>query len=109
MIDVVKCFNIFYVVEIFSELFKFVDVVVICIFNKFYVDLFIEVLNYGVYVLCEKLMVMMMEECDRMIEVVNKNYKLLIVVYYYCYIDVVIIVKKVIEVGVVGKLLVVCV
>ncbi|WP_256089996.1 Gfo/Idh/MocA family oxidoreductase, partial [Staphylococcus aureus] len=47
-----------------SELFKLVDAVVICPPNKFHADLYIEALNHGVHVLCEKPMALTTEDKD---------------------------------------------
>lgn len=61
VIEVVNEYNIFYVFVDYKDMFKEVDVVCICILNKFYVEFVVEVLKVGVYVLCEKLMVMFKE------------------------------------------------
>lgn len=102
-IDVAKRFNISHTVRTPSELLRLVDVVVIYIPNKLHADFSIEALSHGVHVLCEEPMAIMMEECDRTIEAVNKNYKLLIVMYHYRYTDVVITTRKATGSSVAGK------
>lgn len=57
------------------------EVVSVCMFNYFYVFILVVVLNSGVYVLCEKLMVILEEEVKVMIEVVKINGKKLMIGY----------------------------
>lgn len=46
-----------------------IDIVDVCMLFYVYVEISINVFNVGCYVLCEKLMVVLLEECDVMIVV----------------------------------------
>lgn len=57
------------------------DVVIVVMLNYFYVDVIIKVLKEGVYVFCEKLMVIIEDECRMMVEIVKEMGKFLMIVY----------------------------
>lgn len=62
------------------------DVVSVCLFNCFYYEYILMVLEVGCYVMCEKLFVMMLEQVWEMCDIVCKLGKVLVYDFYYCFV-----------------------